>query len=122
MGRKIKFRAWDRENETMLKWNRHIKKSFYEFIKHGQFIPMQYTGWRDKNKEEIYEGDVIKMNPPGTLALIRFEQAGFLADFLDDTKASPYVTSDEVSLGLIERKHIKVVGNRFENQELLEDN
>ena len=51
MSRKIKFRVWDRKKI-------HNPK-LYNFEDVGNdIVLMQYTGLKDKNRKEIYEGDI----------------------------------------------------------------
>lgn len=55
--REIKFRAWNGETKKMF-YPRSV--TFPTNTEIGSHVLMQYTGLKDKNGKEIYEGDIVE--------------------------------------------------------------
>lgn len=73
----------------------------------------QYTGLKDKYGKEIYEGDILEFSKGGIMYV----------EWNDDFKMFVLVdpTGKKASLNICiyATEHIKVIGNIFENKELL---
>ena len=110
MERKIKFRAW-RPNKLEMDYFDFIKtEDVAKFGEGNWFLQhlMQYTGLMDKNGKEIYEGDICSGHSDGNGKIVwnDFEWV--------------YQFEGEDIVGIWEvRSDLKIVGNIYENPELL---
>ena len=120
-----KFRAWDKETKTMNGMAEIYRNRNQEIELHprdDEIILMQSTGLHDKNGKEIFEGDIIrydidvvdiKKHPTLGFYTVLDGREGFFGDgmsindFEEDAK--------EFS------KTVEIIGNIYENPELLED-
>lgn len=107
--RPIKFRAWDKENKKMI-YNPDFVFPNYAMDENASvFVLMQYTGLKDKNGKEIYEGDIVKYSwlpkdhPQHETGVVVVEDIRNIPSIL--TKGWTF--------------EIEVIGNIFENPELL---
>ena len=155
--REIKFRAWDDNQEIIIGWEQlkldkeEGEKRFSVIIfedsvgnYYDDFPLMQYTGLKDSNGREIYEGDIVKLpvemntgihgkhayyeilyrnglwitsylSSEKGFILPRGYLVGELIDFAEDMRKSLVFNDFEAKL-----KDVEIVGNIYGNIELLE--
>lgn len=148
--RDIKFRVWDKDRKRM-----HIVGEFHhDFLsidednniyylnlqcmeasphkgidpEHCAYRLMRYTGLKDKNGKEIYEGDIVKYKVKGsdktytTVMKFNEEHGAFLFGIYEGVKMP---CGKKTRMNKYTRKSVgsvEVIGNIYENPELLEGN
>lgn len=134
MKREIKFRAWDKVYECYLYDVQNAydtlsgcvkdengedagydEECFAGFLDNDKYVVEQYTGLHDKNGQSIYEGDVLD------IGLRNQDGKPVIAPVSYEKYAAGYVL-DNGGNGIWQRltEDCEVIGNIFENPELLE--
>lgn len=131
--RTIKFRAWHKEIKEMFQVGQiTLEKGIWDYQPDdrkyiGVSIPyqpsftlMQFTGLHDKNEKEIWEGDIVHCQTKygKAKAIIKFIDGKFVAYW--DSKLTHPKNGHHIACYDI-NKRFEVIGNIYENKELLNE-
>ena len=124
MKREIKFRAIMAGTNDWIYGllSRAYKENYYDGIiddeNNFEYIRTdtvgQFTGLKDKNGKEIYEGDILK-NFKDLIGVVEFGDGKY---FADEITSGDFIPHDIL---MWEQKDIEIIGNVYENPELLNE-
>lgn len=119
-----RFRAWDKEFKEMVQvdalvFDEQVIKATYKngnVVKEDlkNYVLMQSTGLTDKNGEEIFEGDILEVNDWLEVVSFSEEKAMFVSKGIGFPETSLYDLLDSDIFT------VEIIGNIYENPELLE--
>lgn len=130
MNREIKFRVWDSELREMLTPNQvrvynnlfeiDSGKDWVEPADYDRFSLMQYTGLKDKNEKEIYDGDILSVCNGSVNSTPWIDKPYAVEYFINKGWGLPMFCWDKEGENIMDKTHwCEIIGNIYENPELL---
>ena len=128
--REIKFRIWDRDQHYQDYMRPHDDIDYNYIFSHPEdddFVLMQFTGLKDVNDVEVYEGDILRFpnfhsgwNPK--LKKHTWDMIGFV-EWYEDINPNPSFKINIVGGNYFDNwcYSFEVIGNIYENPELISE-
>ncbi|HGM3821799.1 TPA: YopX family protein, partial [Clostridioides difficile] len=120
----LKFREWNKNGKEMYSYDEMVcysKNLLREWVYSGVYLPksnenfevMIYTGLKDCIRKEIYEGDIVSyiLSFEEFIGEVKFEEGFFVID--NEMLGENVGLFHEIAV-------VKVIGNIYENPEMLE--
>lgn len=125
----LQYKLWDKKNKrwydednvllerdgALMEYHYDCFENLYVIDRTNDFIVVPYTGLKDKRGKKIHEGDIVKTDLGNGVVI--FDSGAFLVRNLDDDEY--YGFDDFFSLYEGGCYLVEVIGNVFENPELL---
>lgn len=143
--RELKFRVWDKDNNEFVRLDEEtfiaIDDEKVQVItgnenygdEYENVEVMQYTGLKDKNDKEIYEGDVIQFTwdsdscwgKAGTyIGFVKFDGGVFEIVYIGKVREKRFRENmecyDNIKSFMDWSQEVQVIGNIYERPELLQ--
>ena len=133
MSREAKFRVWDKKNKSWLKLDHnpmisHEGKIIWfshqglEQLPKDDYEETWFTGRKDKNGKEIYEGDIFSPGwVPGEVFVVIYDEktSRFCELRRGSVRANKVNIIMDGSFLISEHKKPEIIGNIYENGDLL---
>jgi uncharacterized phage protein (TIGR01671 family) len=113
MRREVKFRAWDgKKMKLAFDLSQNPK---YWWKKNKDYPLMQYTGLKDNNGKEIYEGDVFKDNTDFNFWEVFYVSGGnYVSNGFETLPIGDFIIKSNICF-------CEIIGNIYENPEMLNE-
>ena len=116
MNREIMFRAWETNRNKMC----YGYETYIADAEQNDYPLMQFTGLKDKNGKEVFEGDILMVNDKNAYGKVKklqykveFIEGAFMCVLIDKKYDKVFPKS------MKNQPNMEVIGNVFENPELL---